>query len=375
MKKLTGNQSKLDLNKNGKLDSNDFKMLRGEMANGGGVEETMREKIAKMNISLNTKDGQVYVGGIKPKNKLFKDEKGYYLVDGYGKFMGKKSPVKKHFSMSENEVLEAYMQNKYAKGGKMSNGGGTGVSSETGFAEGTNADLIMNQDYLAYAKGGGTKNGGFKEITTNELDKVRDKVNSFLNPFGYSAKVEKSIGDVLYIIEPSTKKVGNKRSDFFDGMQILAMDNGTFEVSEYMAGENENELYIYKETNSLTNALKDLIKGNKRKPIKKYAQGGSLADTPESFPSTDAMSYKNGGGVGNVDTELIDASAKTIYDKNGMMGLRNTFLVLANTDEKSGDKSTADYRRKVVSNYQAKQPKFMENGGSTSGWCYSIGGL
>lgn len=178
MKKLTGNQSKLDLNKNGKLDSNDFKMLRGEMANGGG-----------------------------------------------------------------------------------------------------------------------TKNGGFKEITTNELDKVRDKVNSFLNPFGYSAKVEKSIGDVLYIIEPSTKKVGNKRSDFFDGMQILAMDNGTFEVSEYMAGENENELYIYKETNSLTNALKDLIKGNKRKPIKKYANGGSLADTPESFPSTDAMSYGDGGST------------------------------------------------------------------------------
>ena len=67
MKKLTGNQSKLDLNKNGKLDSNDFKMLRKKKGNGGG----------------------------------------------------------------------------------------TGVSSETGFAEGTNADLIMNQDYLAYAKGGG----------------------------------------------------------------------------------------------------------------------------------------------------------------------------------------------------------------------------
>jgi hypothetical protein len=110
----------------------------------------------------------------------------------------------------------------------------------------------------------------------DNLDKVREKVDSFLNPLGYSAKVEKSIGDVLYIIEPSTRKVGNKRSDFFDGMQILAMDNGTFEVSEYMAGKNENELYIYKETNSLTNALKDLIKGNKRKPIKKYKDGGGV---------------------------------------------------------------------------------------------------
>jgi len=41
MKKLTGNQSKLDLNKNGKLDSQDFKMLRGnKMANGGSLADT-----------------------------------------------------------------------------------------------------------------------------------------------------------------------------------------------------------------------------------------------------------------------------------------------------------------------------------------------
>ncbi len=70
-----------------------------------------------MNIVLNTKTGQVYVGGIKPKNRVFKDEKGYYLIEGYGKFMGKKYPMKKHFTPSENEVLDAYMQDKYAKGG------------------------------------------------------------------------------------------------------------------------------------------------------------------------------------------------------------------------------------------------------------------
>ena len=109
---------------------------------------------------------------------------------------------------------------------------------------------------------------------TDKLDKVREKVNNFLNPLGYSARVEKSIGDVLYIIEPSTQKVGNKRKDFFDGMQILAFQDGSFEVSEYMAGANEDELHIYKETNSLNTALKELIKGNKRKPIKKYAKGG-----------------------------------------------------------------------------------------------------
>lgn len=86
---------------------------------GGGVGETMREKIAKMNISLNTQTGQVFVGGLKPKNKLYSDEKGYYLIEGYSKFLNKKYPIKKYFNTDENLVLNAYMQNNYGGGGKV----------------------------------------------------------------------------------------------------------------------------------------------------------------------------------------------------------------------------------------------------------------
>lgn len=68
---------------------------------------------------------------------------------------------------------------------------------------------------------------------------------------------------------------------------------------------------------------------------------------------------------GEVDTELIDSSAKSIYDKRGMMGLRDKFLMLAQTDENEGDKATADYRRAVVKRYQDKQPKIMAKGGTT----------
>ena len=53
----------------------------------------------------------------------------------------------------------------------------------------------------------------------------------------------------------------------FDGMQII-FENGVFEVSEYMAGKNQHELHIYKETKSFLIALKDALKGNGRKPIK-----------------------------------------------------------------------------------------------------------
>jgi hypothetical protein len=88
----------------------------------------------------------------------------------------------------------------------------------------------------------------------------------------------------------------------------------------------------------------------------------SLKDKYESqfFDSKDIKKMADGGVV---DKELIDSSAKDIFEQKGMMGLRNTFLQVAKTDEDAGDKKTAEYRRKVVSEYQSKQPKFMAKGG------------
>jgi len=62
--------------------------------------------------------------------------------------------------------------------------------------------------------------------------------------------------------------VGRKEDgEKFDGLQIL-LEDGIFEVSEYQAGKNQNELHIYKETKSLKIALKWFMKGNNQKPIK-----------------------------------------------------------------------------------------------------------
>ena len=85
-----------------------------KMADGGGVG----------NIALNTQTGNVYVGGTKPKNILYKDEKGFFLIDGYGKFMNKKYPIKKYFTDKvEIEILEKYMQKEFANGGEILIGG------------------------------------------------------------------------------------------------------------------------------------------------------------------------------------------------------------------------------------------------------------
>jgi len=76
---------------------------------------------------------------------------------------------------------------------------------------------------------------------------------------------------------------------------------------------------------------------------------------------SDEFEYAKGGVV---DKELINTSAKTLHDRNGMMYLRNIFLQAAKADENSGDKATAEYRRKVVAEYQSKEPKIFEKGGS-----------
>jgi hypothetical protein len=101
------------------------------------------------------------------------------------------------------------------------------------------------------------------------VSRIRELVYDYLNNFGMYARVSDN-GDVIYI-EPDTKKTGRLIKGSLDGMQII-YDKKTkiYEVSEYMAGKNENELWIYKNTKYLKTALDELMKGNNRRPIKIY---------------------------------------------------------------------------------------------------------
>ena len=49
-------------------------------------------------------------------------------------------------------------------------------------------------------------------------------------------------------------------------MQII-YENGIFEVSEYQAGKNKNELHIFLETKSFKIALKNMMQGNKKRKV------------------------------------------------------------------------------------------------------------
>ena len=104
---------------------------------------------------------------------------------------------------------------------------------------------------------------------TDLLKQFREKTHEFLAPYKFSANLC-DLGTEI-IIEPSTQKHGQNRPDYFFGMQIIYdKQSKTFEISEYQAGKNENELHIYAIEKSILKALQQLVKGNKRKPIKIY---------------------------------------------------------------------------------------------------------
>jgi hypothetical protein len=115
------------------------------------------------------------------------------------------------------------------------------------------------------AKGGSTEKSKFGDI-----------VYTFLVEHGYDISTVDYWEDGTFVLYPSTEKVGTHRKDFFDGMQIIKWPDGQYEVSEYMAGPNNDQTFIYKQTKSLNVALKDLIRGNNRKPVEKYDLGGDL---------------------------------------------------------------------------------------------------
>jgi hypothetical protein len=103
----------------------------------------------------------------------------------------------------------------------------------------------------------------------NTTNRIKEIAYVYLNQFGMYPNVS-DIGNEI-IIEPDTRKTGRLKSGSLDGMQII-YDKRTknYEVSEYQAGKNQNELHVFKNTKYLKTALDELMKGNNRRPIKIY---------------------------------------------------------------------------------------------------------
>jgi antirestriction protein len=137
------------------------------------------------------------------------------------------------------------------------------------------------------------------------MEAMRIKVDAILRPHGVTAKVD-DLGSEINITPRVTEK-SKVKAGSLDGMQIIFdKQTGTYEVSEYQAGPKQDELHIYLETKSLTAALKNLLKGNGRKPIKIWDNDQSVKG-----PKIKGQHFAKGGqakaGIG------VTRSGKTIY--------------------------------------------------------------
>jgi hypothetical protein len=146
--KLVGKQKNLDVNKNGKLDAEDFKILRGEkMAKGGKIRSQKefnelvaeKEKIVK-NLSskeisemwnknsnspskmtedeAKTSTSKMYLRDLLVEKELTKAEYNKYFAKG-GKLVGKQ----KNLDVNKNGKLDAEDFKMLRKGKKMAKGG------------------------------------------------------------------------------------------------------------------------------------------------------------------------------------------------------------------------------------------------------------
>jgi hypothetical protein len=215
------------------------------------------------------------------------------------------------------KIVKIKLESEYANVEDYANGGGTGVSSQTGFAEGTNADLLMNQDYLAYKKGGGVGN------LSSNAQKVLDRMAK--------AKVNR------YKVYDFTVK------QWADELKIKLSKE---EIEKVVEIYSTNPKYSF--------------------DFDKMANGGGLANVPESFPETDAMSYKNGGGI--EEKIMTDIYAT----KNGKHVKVNEKPMELREAEKWVKKQGIE---KYYTNIDFKFISKYANGGSTKGFEYTIGGL
>ena len=312
-------QKEMDVISLGKMRKASEKPKRfGFFENGGGVGQNNTEsnsvnyhfERAKKEILEDIEDGNV-PNDVDSFNELHE----YVDANGYGGFFDDDYEISKDFVV-ENEVHKKL--DKWIKSGglksKMEKGGELSPMQKQKFAKvmhewkkgklhsgSKNGPVVTDQDQavaIAYAEARGMKKmdqGGDLKDT-----KFADRVYTFLVENGYDLSSVDYFQDGTVVVYPSSRKVGSNRKDFFDGMQIIKLPNGYYEVSEYLAGPNQDQTYVYKNTKSLNVALKDLIRGNKRKPVEKYELGGDLKLREDE--------YAKGGGVGLSHYDVLGGS-------------------------------------------------------------------
>ena len=118
------------------------------------------------------------------------------------------------------------------------------------------------------------------------------------------------------------------------------------------------------------------FKLNELKLVSEYANGGGLANTPESFPSNDAVSYKTGGRI----KKITEWSISTNNEDEHFDNYKDAKNFWNNLDKK--EKETGQFFKKSYINGEEDDVEILDgklsgyaNGGTTKSFEYTIGGL
>jgi hypothetical protein len=120
--------------------------------------------------------------------------------------------------------------------------------------------------------------------------------------------------------------------------------------------------------------LTKVIEANKYEyKTNEMANGGGLANVPESFPETDAMSYKKGGST--VKDNRMNERTRAVILKIQKTGIHPDDVSPNFVNEIAYDNGIELKSEEVVFISDNYGKKSMAKGGSTKGFEYSIGGL
>lgn len=112
---LVGNQKKLDANKNGKLDAEDFKKLRGETKDKDDEKEAMKRKMKKEDVQIDEAFPTVADAMKKDKEKSTFDKKKISTGTVYTKKYKEKEKEEKDEKGEMDEAMDAPFDGPYAK--------------------------------------------------------------------------------------------------------------------------------------------------------------------------------------------------------------------------------------------------------------------
>ena len=229
-----------------------------------------------------------------------------------------------------------------------------------------------------YAKGSTVKGGGVKMMSGGTIyDKIKSVDNwKFTNGYSFVFEVNnKKIGFLAYNSGSDTKKYTVKESlnlsslknlsGIVDNSIILSIQSHYYDKATKMTKMelSGNDLEMLIVTNHNVNSF-EIFKQNK-----KMANGGAMNET---FPETDAMSYAGGGGVSDSDFERDYKKVKQ-HIKEGYGKIDSDYVEY--TWENLSDITYSAIEDKLIKRLRKDGLLKYAQGGSTSGWCYSIGGL